>query len=881
MAQFPIPGDRPYSAKLKHYIDTANQTTLATAGALAQQVAEDYLSDAVPEIIGVTDAQAAALANSPASLFYAALDTLLNERFDEFDAPTSGPWINVTAAPYNADRTGATDARAAIQSAIDAVAAAGGGTVFLPAGVYQIAYAGNAGGTGCAGGLQLRDSVTLRGEGVATRLFGSGVWFSQAGIVAVGDAATTRAVRDASVRELWIKTSAGTGHTTSIPNCNGILLNSNGIVTEPDAAHRLLDLTIWDCDRGISVYGVADRAATGQRIRLRHFLRQAVLIGKENNSGGGADGYWSDIDASSANRVANGGYATFEIRSSNCHLVNCKAWYSKRETAFVESGDYIAGAGFALMAPRTTLVACEAQDNGGHGIVVRVGQQTLTSCVADSNNRSDCISGSALPYECSGFYIGGSATNVTILAANSFDKRSDLAERFQKHGYAVHASSRNIEIRGLAKDNRASSSSATPEDGVAFVSGGAHETHSIYVQSTYESQRTIIDTSDGNAGVAYVPVIDTRTATQPARRIELDFPLDTANPNLVEIRDERDEIVSWDNEAGQYRFRNPYSTWADSGVRGIVEAGDYTGTALGGGNFMELVNRTLVDSNARKVWGVRWGTGRTVRYGKEVPDLLVRSAASDPITHPDPAVIVTLDGEVNSSGSEVHSWDGGALPTVSGGVSLSAGAGIVNADMLLVANDATAAHARFEVTSVSTLAFRTYIKTPAAWPSSAATIIAFRPSTSTIAAGVSMTATGSPGRLRLLASGGAVVAETPANTLAVNTNYRVELRYNAALKTATLAVYAMGEDVALWSSGARTHADFDSTITRVDVGRITTTPSVPNFYLDGIKVVMNAAIPLGRHAGDVLSPTAAPKPPYEGPLSYWDGTTLHPMMNHG
>lgn len=51
--------------------------------------------------------------------------------------PSSGPGIyNVTDAPYNADSTGATITSDAIQQAIDDAHAAGGGIVFIPAGVY-------------------------------------------------------------------------------------------------------------------------------------------------------------------------------------------------------------------------------------------------------------------------------------------------------------------------------------------------------------------------------------------------------------------------------------------------------------------------------------------------------------------------------------------------------------------------------------------------------------------------------------------------------------------------------------------------------------------------------------------------------------------------
>ncbi|MDR6550927.1 S-layer homology domain-containing protein [Paenibacillus qinlingensis] len=57
----------------------------------------------------------------------------------ETDIPaSSGSGIyNVTYAPYNADNTGATITSAAIQQAIDDANAAGGGTVFIPAGVYK------------------------------------------------------------------------------------------------------------------------------------------------------------------------------------------------------------------------------------------------------------------------------------------------------------------------------------------------------------------------------------------------------------------------------------------------------------------------------------------------------------------------------------------------------------------------------------------------------------------------------------------------------------------------------------------------------------------------------------------------------------------------
>ncbi len=61
--------------------------------------------------------------------------------------------IVATAAPYNADCTGANDATAAIQQAIDDCADNGGGTVWLPKGKYRV-----------TGNIYIRQFVTLRGD---------------------------------------------------------------------------------------------------------------------------------------------------------------------------------------------------------------------------------------------------------------------------------------------------------------------------------------------------------------------------------------------------------------------------------------------------------------------------------------------------------------------------------------------------------------------------------------------------------------------------------------------------------------------------------------------------------------------------------------------
>ncbi len=69
----------------------------------------------------------------------------------ETGAPTIGGSVkDITASPYNADKTGATLLNTTIQNAINAVSSGGGGTVYFPPGVYEI-----------SNNIMLKSNVTL------------------------------------------------------------------------------------------------------------------------------------------------------------------------------------------------------------------------------------------------------------------------------------------------------------------------------------------------------------------------------------------------------------------------------------------------------------------------------------------------------------------------------------------------------------------------------------------------------------------------------------------------------------------------------------------------------------------------------------------------
>jgi len=75
----------------------------------------------------------------------------------------SGPVFTVTLPPFNADNTGVTNCTTAIQSAINTAQSAGGGVVFLPAGLYAVSPQG-----ANTYALQITSpNVVLRGAGIS------------------------------------------------------------------------------------------------------------------------------------------------------------------------------------------------------------------------------------------------------------------------------------------------------------------------------------------------------------------------------------------------------------------------------------------------------------------------------------------------------------------------------------------------------------------------------------------------------------------------------------------------------------------------------------------------------------------------------------------
>lgn len=377
-------------------------------------------------------------------------------------SPAKHRTVDVVAA--GADPTGAADSTAAINQAIRRVHEAGGGTVHLPAGSYKVS----------APFIELLGGVHLQGAGrESTIIFadtGAGAEQKTA-IIHAGTWFTPRIGKDnllMGVSDLWIKSShARPSHVSSAtprpgqdgmnPNIGGILLNTElgDNPPEPDGAHRIENVLIWDTAFGVAVLGLDDQGCQLRNIRVRRTLGPGVVIGKSpehitsvtagRREIGAADNILDCVDVSGAN-IAGGTSAGFEIYATNTTLTACKSWYNRRSTAGVEGkvGSIwdtsnmhrftAAGAGFFIRGGRNMLASCTAQENGGHGVVIVGHSSQVTGCRSASSSWHDCVSGEAKPAEAADFFVTNWAHHL-ILSSNI--AQAEYKGKTPRYGFAI------------------------------------------------------------------------------------------------------------------------------------------------------------------------------------------------------------------------------------------------------------------------------------------------------------------------------------------------------------------------------------------------------------------------------------------------------------
>ena len=394
--------------------------------------------------------------------------------------PKSARSVNVLDAPYGADPTGAQDSTKAIQDAVDAVAALGGGAVFIPGGIYKVSYPF----------IQLKGFVQVYGEGTATQIVATtdktiekktGVFHTGTYEERLQDPTCLRF----GVSNLMIRSrKSGIQHQQWIPNLCGICFNTDlgKDPADPDAVPTLNFLEIWGMETGAAIIGIDDQAMKVFSLKTRHCGQSGLLVGKPvghpEGTGGAADNKFFGADIGGSNQ-SKSGYAGIEVWTSQTKFSLSTSWYTHRAAPFADlyalptgstAGQDVAagapstanrrnqkdGAGWYIRATKCAFVECEAQENGGHGFIVAYGDNVLSECRAESSSYKGTVTAPAKINEASDFYVLNEGTDGTVLNACT-SRSARKADGGARWSYYVETW-----FKGLAIVNCVSRDVATP-----------------------------------------------------------------------------------------------------------------------------------------------------------------------------------------------------------------------------------------------------------------------------------------------------------------------------------------------------------------------------------------------------------------------------------
>lgn len=415
-----------------------------------------------------------------------------------------GRTVYLDSPEYGGDPTGKRDNTPALQKAVDDLAAEGGGTIIVSAGDWLMAPPF----------VQMKGYISIRGEGrFATRFWvdnskvDSGT--EETGVFHTGtygkrlqDPSLFRtSLSDFSIQVTYKDGTIPRTGTGPFQHIDGTLFNDKvwGICyntylgegpAEPDSVHFFHNIEIWNTAGGVALLGLDDQGCQMSNFRIRKTWKQSFLVGKpadhpegwEINPNdatkpyrrtGAADNHFFNIDVSSAN-MSLGGYAGFEIYTSQCYFTQCKAWYVKRGLSgaadlegTLPTGDaaniwnFVAtkntatpgisnpdseamrfpkdGAGYFVNGRDNIFMGCQSQETGGHGWVVNGSCNTLLGCYAESPSFYDCVKNEAKVNEAVGFAFTNwcwGTQGFGLISKNAYPTHKDARMGFYVQKYA-------------------------------------------------------------------------------------------------------------------------------------------------------------------------------------------------------------------------------------------------------------------------------------------------------------------------------------------------------------------------------------------------------------------------------------------------------------
>lgn len=262
---------------------------------------------------------------------------------------TSGSGAVADIRLFGAVGDGVTDDTVAIQAAIDQAAAAGGGLVFVPAGNFL------------TGTLRLKSKAGLVGTGIGSKLKAKS-----------GQTTPVVALDDVNVEKTRLEAVLLDGTLTSGADAHGLSLDNTGGsgFSFYDSMHIVRDVFV--------------NSPAGRGVYVSNGVREAHLDNVVVNNAG-REGFFVQATDSSFLRCISGasGRWGFYADGANNRYMSCKAFGSGDDALFDFDGWY-------LREQRSSLTACDAQDNARHGFLVFADCEltSLAACVADSNNSS-------------------------------------------------------------------------------------------------------------------------------------------------------------------------------------------------------------------------------------------------------------------------------------------------------------------------------------------------------------------------------------------------------------------------------------------------------------------------------------------------------------
>lgn len=339
------------------------------------------------------------------------LYTYANDRW--IPIPSDTEVYNVLS--YGAVGDGATDDTSAIQAAIDAASTAGGGRVYIPAGVFVVT------------GIVIKNRVWLEGAG------------HRATVLYLDDSSNDHVITsykatgsEANAQSFSIKDLMIDGNKDNQTAGEGIHIEQSESQTAGDdwndARWIVQNVIIYNCKS--HGFRQANWRSEGRLINVHAFICDG-----HGFYAGGSDTFYITCNAGAC------GLAGFYITNTSTHFTNCKAWFNGTITS-------ASGHGFHLDStyPGGVILSnCDAQDNEAAGFFLNEANSTsLTNCVADSNGRS-----ATTPVTGDGAYAGfeiDDSRNCILAGCVSFERRYDSTNSFQRTALNITGSSHSNKI---------------------------------------------------------------------------------------------------------------------------------------------------------------------------------------------------------------------------------------------------------------------------------------------------------------------------------------------------------------------------------------------------------------------------------------------------